>query len=340
MIKNRMSIYESKIKKITCIIPVKKVRELIRNIIFSIITFIDNIDIIIKKIDYLIYEKNSIEESENYIIIKAAGGFTDQIFTYVVGKYIEIEFNRKVLYDISWYKYYGKDEDLKASRNFKLLEIFPNLEFKIANEDISNYYESLFCKGTLSSDEVKNLVKNNKKLYVICRPDEAKLYYEKKEMFDNILDFDKYIYPKLNERNLYFYNKIISNPYSIVVHIRVGDLKKDIQKINKQYFIDAINVIAKKVYPNKPQIFIFSNDFKYVKKILLININKLYEFELVDENDDDNAYIDIYLMTKCKYIISSVGRFAMTAYHFNKNDDKIIINPDNLKHYTDKFNLS
>lgn len=108
---------------------------------------------------------------------------------------------------------------------------------------------------------------------------------------------------------------------------------KDLKNLDKKYFLKAIEIINKKLYPQKPAFFIFSNDMNYVKKNIINSKFKSYDIEFVDENDNDNGFIDWYLMFKCRHIISTVGRFAVTVYAFIDYEDKILITPQNIKDY-------
>ena len=103
--------------------------------------------------------------------------------------------------------------------------------------------------------------------------------------------------------------------------------------MDKKYFVKAVEIINKKIYPKKPTFFVFSNDMNYVKKNIINSNFKPYDIEFVDENDNDSGFIDWYLMFKCRHIISTVGRFAITVYAFIDYENKILITPQNIKDY-------
>ena len=322
--------YRKIINDLTWIIPNGNLRRKIRNIFKKLLETADKIDYFVDNINRIDY----IENKDNFVILKVAGGFTDQILTYVVGKYIEIKYNRIVKYNLGWYKFHGMDDYNLNKRNFDLLNVFPNLDFNIATEEEAILYRTLFYFRTSIGKEFHNLLTTRKKLYLAVRPNELECYYELKDDFNKIFDFDNNFTMKLSEGgNKSVYNKIISSECPVAIHIRVGDLLKDLKKLDKKYFLKAIEIINKKIYPQKPAFFIFSNDMNYVKKNIINSKFKSYDIEFADENDNDNGFIDWYLMFKCRHIISTVGRFAVTVYAFIDYEYKILITPQNIKDY-------
>ena len=78
-------------------IPSRKLRDFIRELVDTILEIKEQNDILLK----LLAQNNNLE----YIIIKMAGGFADQLYLYRFGYSIEKLYGKKVLYDISWYNY-------------------------------------------------------------------------------------------------------------------------------------------------------------------------------------------------------------------------------------------
>ena len=179
-----------------------------------------------------------------------AGGFTDQILTYIVGKYIQIKYNRKVKYDLGWYEFHGMDDYNLNKRNFDvdrtvvtkhikniyfdLLNVFPNLDFNVATKEEASLYRNLFYFRTSIGEEFHNLLTTRKKLYLAVRPNELECYYSFKNDFNKIFDFDNNLYIKISCGNEKVYNKIISSACPVAIHIRAGDLLKDLKKLDKK----------------------------------------------------------------------------------------------------------
>lgn len=321
--------YKKIIHDLTWFIPSNRLREETRRIFKKLLETGDKIDYFVDNINRIDY----IENKDNFVIIKVAGGFTDQILTYIVGKYVEIKYNRNIKYDLGWYKFHGMDDYNLDKRNFDLLNIFPNLDFKIATEEEASLYRALFYFRTSIGEEFYNLLTTRKKLYLAVRPNELDCYYELKDTFNKIFDFDNNFSVKIKDKNKIIYSKIISSQCPVAIHIRAGDLLKELKKLDKNYFLKAIEIINKKLYPKKPTFFIFSNDIGYIKNNIINYKFKSYDIEFVDENNNDSGYIDWYLMFKCKHIISTVGRFASTVYAFIDYRDKILITPYNINSF-------
>lgn len=321
--------YRKIINYLTWIIPNGNLRREIRNIFKKLLETSDKIDYFVDNINRIDY----IENKDNYVILKVPGGFTDQILTYIVGKYIQIKYNRKVKYDLGWYEFHGMDDYNLNKRNFDLLNVFPNLDFNVATKEEASLYRNLFYFRTSIGEEFHNLLTTRKKLYLAVRPNELECYYSFKNDFNKIFDFDNNLYIKISCGNEKVYNKIISSACPVAIHIRAGDLLKDLKKLDKKYFLKSIEIINKKLYPQKPTFFIFSNDMNYVKKNIINSKFKFYDIEFVEENDNDKGFIDWYLMFKCRHVISTVGRFAITVYAFIDYNDKILITPHNINSF-------
>lgn len=321
--------YRKIINYLTWIIPNGNLRREIRNIFKKLLETADKIDCFVDNVNRIDY----IENKDNFVILKVAGGFTDQILTYIVGKYIQIKYNRKVKYDLGWYEFHGMDDYNLNKRNFDLLNVFPNLDFNVATKEEASLYRNLFYFRTSIGEEFHNLLTTRKKLYLAVRPNELECYYSFKNDFNKIFDFDNNLSIKLSGGNKKAYDKIISSACPVAIHIRAGDLLKDLKKLDKKYLLKSIEIINKKLYPQKPTFFIFSNDMNYVKKNIINSKFKFYDIEFVEENDNDKGFIDWYLMFKCRHIISTVGRFAITVYAFIDYNDKILITPHNINSF-------
>lgn len=115
---------------------------------------------------------------------------------------------------------------------------------------------------------------------------------------------------------------------SISVHIRKGDyLNQDNYETfgrvcTEFYYQKAIDLMVTKV-PRDSIFFVFSNDFNWVKEHLNIS-NSVY----VDCNIGTDSWMDMCLMSSCKHHIISNSTFSWWGAWLNKNDDKIVICPD------------
>ncbi|WP_300753069.1 alpha-1,2-fucosyltransferase [uncultured Brachyspira sp.] len=318
--------YYELLYSLSSMIPIKKYRLLFRDISQKIIKSY-------YRTEYLININNRKKlDEDDFIILWVGGGLCGQIRKYILGKYIEIKYNKKVKYDLNWYKYNGLDDSKRLNRNFDLLNIFPDLDFKIAADNEINIYKSCFEINSEPLYDWHSFIIDNKKLYLDGTPNDRDCFYEIKSSIFDKLDFDKYLYNKLSEKNKIILEDI-RNTNSVSVHIRMGDFKVHNSILDDNYYIKSIDDIICKLNNITPKFFFFSDDVKYVRKNILCKLKKGYEYVIVDENDNDKGYIDFYLMMNAKHQIASNGSFGYFAYCFNKNKDKILITPENMREY-------
>ena len=232
-------------------------------------------------------------------------------------------------YDINWYKYNGLDDIKKLNRNFDLLKIFPDLDFEIANDYEINIYKSCFHFSSNPLYQFNDLLLEYKNMYLDGTPYDKNCFYEIKEIIKNKLDFEAYLQDKLGDKNKYILNEI-RNCNSVSIHVMRGDFKL-YGIVEDNYYINSINEIIKNI--KEPKFFIFSDDINYVKNNIIKKLSSTVLFSIVDINDNDKGYFDLFLMMNCKHQIVSNGSFGYFAYCFNKNKDKILITPENMREY-------
>lgn len=314
--------YETLINKIARFIPFKTLRNFLR-------LFLTNCVKNYYRTEYLININNQIKQYDNFVILWVGGGLCGQIRKYILGKYIEKKYNKKVKYDINWYKYNGLDDRKKFNRNFDLLKIFPDLDFEIANDYEINIYKSCFRFDLNPLYQFNNLLLEYKNVYLDGTPYDKNCFYEIKEIIKNKLDFETYLNDKLDDKNKYVLNEI-RNCNSVAIHVRRGDFAI-YGIIEDEYYINSINEMIKNI--REPKFFIFSDDIDYVKNNIIKKLSKTVLFYIVDINDNDKGYFDLFLMMNCKHQISSNGSFGYYAYCFNKNKDKVLITPEGMRDY-------
>lgn len=318
--------YEKLISNLLYLVPFRNTRKLLKDLFLKTIKNH-------YKTEYLInvHNKNKFLD-DDLVILWVGGGLCGQIRKYILGKYIEIKYNKKVKYDLNWYKYNGLDDAKKLNRNFDLLNIFPDLDFEIATDDEINTYISAFEFNSEPLYDFSNLIIDNKKIYLNGTPYDKDCFYEIKSVILEKLDFNKYLYDRLDEKNKLILNDIRSSN-SVSVHIRMGDFKIFNGIVADSYYVDSVNSIIEKLEGSTPKFFFFSDDIKYVKNNIVNKLKSGYEYIVVDNNDNDRGYFDLYLMMNAKHQIASSGSFGYFAYCFNRNPNKILISPSNMREY-------
>ena len=307
-------------------IPFRKLRDFIRELVYTILEIKEQNNIILNEL----YYANSKCE---FIVMSIGGGFVDQLYTYRIGYSIERLYSKKILYDISFYDIHGKDAIGKYNRNFELLNIFNDIPFKIATDKEIQVSKNNVINFINERNYINVCIENlfrNKHIYLRANGPSIKMKYLD---FDEVFDLDKYILPKLDNDNKNVYEDIKICKYSVACHVRRNDYLnfpgRRYNLLDENYFIKAIEKINKKV-KGKLKIYFFSDDMDWVKSKLIPLVKDKYDYMAVDINDNDRGYFDFYLISNCKYQIASEGRFCETAHIFNKYKNKILITPSDI----------
>ena len=145
---------------------------------------------------------------------------------------------------------------------------------------------------------------------------------------DNIFKTFQFDINKIGKENGEMLQKIKSST-SVSVHVRRGDFL-DPNNYNKfggvctlNYFLQAIEKMNSLV--KNPHFFFFTNDIPWVK-----NNFKENNFTIVEINTAQNSWKDMFLMSNCLHNINSNGSFSWWSAWLNKNENKIVIVPQNF----------
>ena len=260
-------------------------------------------------------------------IVMVDGGFCSQISKYVLGKFVETRLNIPVKYDLTWFEGNGMDCDNQNTRKFQLLDIFPKLDFEIATHTEVKTYKKLFTiRNDYPFEYQEKLFDQGKHIYVDGYYANWQYYDKVKSKVESKFDFSSV---NLSERNKKFLSCIENNNSSVAIHVRRGDyVNCGWSILEEDYYLRAIEEITKQVHPTKPHLFFFSNGMDWVKSKILPRLSSEVKYTLVDENDNDTGYIDLFLISKCRHTVSSNSSFGYYGGLLNSNPDKIVIIPD------------
>ena len=310
-------------------IPFRKLRDFIRELVYTILEIKEQNDIILHFIREL---NNNIDSNRQYIVVQMTSGLTDQLYIYRLGYSIEKLYNKKVIYDISFYETCITNGIQRTKRKFEILNIFNDFSLNIANENQIQVAKNFYIDGfKYINIDISETIKNNKILYLNA----VNAWGTKIKLieFDKIFDLDKYILQKLDNDNKRVYEDIKNYKHSVACHIRRTDYinhhYRRYNLLDENYFIKAIEKINKQII-GKLKIYFFSDDMDWVKNKLIPLVKNNYDYIAVDINDNDRGYFDFYLISNCKYQIASEGRFCETAHIFNKYKNKILITPNDI----------
>lgn len=268
------------------------------------------------------------------------GGLGNQLFQYALGRNLSILNNTKLRIDISFY-YFQTDKVI--DRRVLGLQHF-NLLFDIKKPIIIMYPVSLFFYR-LKSLLIRKYCRLRDRLFpdklgkYIIREDfnfDSRIlqlkgnvaldgYWQNEKYFIEIRDvLRQEIRPReeLLKDHTELINRIL-NCNSISLHVRRSD--KTRTKINitcsKYYYDTAIERIYTKV--SKPNFYVFSDDIEWVKQNLKIPEPVHFVSEIIKKD-----YLELYLISLCKYHIISNSSFSWWGAWLSANPNKIVISPN------------
>jgi hypothetical protein len=254
-------------------------------------------------------------------IVSFKGGLGNQIFQYLFFLYLKNNLNNKI------YGYYNK-KWLSGHNGLEIENIF---DVKLPKDTFFSNILVLVIRLFNKFVKSKSLYSNDDELdFKSIYFDgwwQDMIFYEKN---DSLIQFKKMNISYENSQIL----KHINCSDSVSIHIRRGDYleEKNYKKYgnicNLNYYEKAISLIKKNL--ENPHFFIFSDDIEWAKNNL-----KLINVTFVTNNKDNESFIDMFLMTKCKANIIANSSFSYWGAYLNKENKKVIYPKkwDNSKQY-------
>lgn len=268
------------------------------------------------------------------IIVKLQGGLGNQMFQYALGRRVQSQTKKRMVLDISDYKYDDQREyslnnfilnndveiddsgkynwiyDGRKNKIIKLLyKLCPNISFNMFSKFGVYIWDFARYKELDINKSIKNIY-----LHGFWHSDK---YFKKSE---KILKNELKITKDIANRNLYY--EILNNN-SVCVHIRRGDFLLSTNKLkvcSNEYFKNAMNIMSQKI--NKPKFFIFSDDIEDIKKNFEFDD---FDIRFVEEKNKD--YEELKLMYSCKSYIISNSTFSWWAQYLSDAENKVVIAP-------------
>lgn len=251
------------------------------------------------------------------IIVRVDGGICAQVAFVSMGLYLQEKFAGQavVKYDLSWYREYGKDLTGKFPRNWDAPKAFPGLELPEATEDECNYFSRHYNK---CDSEIEGF---GYPLYIGGYPNR---YPTMCRMAPKLIER---FHPNLNEstkRHLEF----IAAGLTCAIHVRRGDLAVYNpaygQPATIDYFTKAVKII-RGLEPNV-RFLLFSDEPDWVRNELVPALPKGSEYVVAEGNGSDGGYLDLFLISKCDYIISSSGSLGVFGAVLSQKCRMLVMN--------------
>ena len=277
---------------------------------------------------YIIPQKQVLlAQKEPLVVIQLSGGMGNQMFQYALylqlkalGKKVKIDdrtdYQRKdrrpLRLDIFGIDYERPTELEMLCLTDSFLDFASKVRRKITGRQTAEYIEKnqLFDSHILEMDRA----------YLVgCWQSEK--YFEKvKEEVKKAYTFQKV---KLSDK-MKEYEKEIKDSDSVCIHIRRGDYLQASEVYGgictPEYYKSAIKKMER-WYPNC-HFFVFTNDVPWVKQNY-----KQDNLTIIEGNDEDRGYIDLYLMTQCKHFILANSSFSWWGCYLSSSQGKKVIAP-------------
>lgn len=267
------------------------------------------------------------------IIINLTGGLGNQMFQYAAGRALSLKlkrslklhftnalFNTQRKYELDVFNIQANqvtDANLKKIGAFKNT-ILNRLVYLIEQRFNVKLQKNVFTEklGNGFDTGFSNIVDNS---YI-------QGYFANEKYFTDIeatLRKDLTFKNKLDNKNLHW-AEIIRHVESVSLHVRRSDYitnKTGPKFIGLNYYIDAIKKIEEKI--KNPVFFVFSDDLSWTKQ----NLEFKHKAYFIDNNQGNDSYKDMLLMSVCKHNIIANSSFSWWGGWLNTNRNKIIIKP-------------
>lgn len=267
-------------------------------------------------------------QSEPLVVIQLSGGMGNQMFQYALylhlkalGKNVKIDDKteyvgrgnaRPIRLSVFDAKYTTPTETEMLCLTDSYVDIISKIRRKMTGRKTAEYME----KSQLFDEEV---LKKDRAYLVGCWQSE-KYFADIKEEVRKAFTFKELKLSELMQE----YEKQMQETNSVSLHIRRGDYLEvsDVYGgiCTPGYYEKAMKQMEE--WHPDCHFFVFTNDVEWVKENY-----KQDNLTIVEGNDEDAGYIDMYLMTRCKHYILANSSFSWWGCYLNPSKDKKVIAP-------------
>ncbi len=267
------------------------------------------------------------------IIIQVAGGLGNQLQQYAL--YCKfVRRGKEARLDVSWFTDENKQNGVLAKRKLEL-DYFDRLIYETCTEDekvkligseklsgkirrkLLPFTIHWFKETKIFHPELLDLEDMYISGYYACEKYYADILYDLRER----IQFPPSTNPKNQETAVE-----MQRTESVSVHIRRGDyLDEENKKLFGGICTDAYYACAMKhisdLYP-EAHFYLFSDDAAFVRERY-----KGEKYTVIDWNQGEDSFYDIWLMSNCKHNICANSTFSFWGARLNGNEKKTMIRP-------------
>lgn len=251
------------------------------------------------------------------IVIRVDGGICSQIATVSMGLRLEEKFagQADVKYDLSWYRDCGTDMNGRFVRNWDFPKAFPGIVCREATPEEAERESRRHPSQGLDIEAFRPPV------YVRGYPDRYP------NLCAQAARLKKAFAPKTDAATDRWLD-VIARGRTCAVHVRRGDLAAFSPAYGNpasvEYFQKAV-AIVRGLDPDVRFLF-FSDELDWVRDVLLPSLPSGIDATLVEGHGSENGYLDLYLISKCDYIISSAGSFGVFGAVLSDSCKALVMN--------------
>ncbi|MDR3254965.1 MAG: alpha-1,2-fucosyltransferase [Synergistaceae bacterium] len=260
---------------------------------------------------------------ERMVVVLMDGGLGSQMWQYALGR-AACASGLPVRYDLTWYERSGRDIKNLNNRAYRLEYVFPLVKVNRADPTLLRIYQIYFdlFPGTRFDFDEAALTSG--------APRYLGGYYVNAEYIDrqgdslrDVFDFQVNLTPDSSD----VLSRVESEDYPAALHIRRGDYVGSIHDVTTpSYFREAVRHVADRLPRGKAVFFVFSNGMDWSREVLS-GIDEKFVF--VENNDNDDGEVDMFLMSRCRHFIISNSSFSWwPAWLSRRSADKIVVMPD------------
>ena len=287
------------------------------------------------------YKQLKNAQREPLVVIQLSGGMGNQMFQYAL--YLQLKALGKNVKIDDKTEYVGR-ENARPIR-LGVFEAFYDTPTEVEMLCLTDSYMDLFSKVRRKIRGRKTALHQEKSpLFDVTVFDKERAYlagcWQSEKYFYNIREQVREVFTFRNlnlTEEMKAYEEAMLSSNSVSVHVRRGDYL-DVDEVyggicTQEYYEKAM----KKMEEDIPDchFFIFTNDVPWVKAHMQSN-----NVIVVEGNDEEHGYIDMYLMTKCKHYILANSSFSWWGCYLNSSKEKKVIAPKlwaNGKDYRDIY---
>lgn len=268
------------------------------------------------------------------IVVKLMGGLGNQMFQYAAGRCLSYLYKTDLKLDLSFLN--ADSGNAYTQRKFEL-HVF-NINAFIATQSDLDFFNKLNSNSIINTLHRKlpilfsSLTANenghhfHKEFFSYPKNTYLNGFWQSQNYFLQIRDLllnEFTLRENLSEDVLKNRDKI-TQTNSVSLHIRRGDYVSNKNALDFhglcsiEYYNSAIeHIVARKDAVN---LFVFSDDMTWVKQHLKTNCNVNY----IEQNE---AFVDLHLMSLCKHNIIANSSFSWWGAWLNTNTEKMVIAP-------------